>query len=89
MNVVESTTIIKCFQLALSVNGEKLGGTFERELLATYLGSFPHMKEHLLACALEWVTDHDGTIFDIAETRLRNTYEHVTGIKTKPSWEKD
>lgn len=83
--------ICTCFKLALKANGETMGGTFERSLLWEYLTQYSgdeSLREQLLNVAIEWTNWSDGEVNDIAENRLREVHEEVTGIRTKRSWEK-
>lgn len=78
-------TILKCFQLALEANGERLGGHFEQELLAEYVLAFPDHQRDILDLVVERLIEIDN---DIGESRLLRTYKDITGEEVPPSWEK-
>lgn len=49
--------VIVSFELALNVNGERLGSNFECNLFKAFIERFPYQKEELWRSACNWVGD--------------------------------
>jgi hypothetical protein len=68
--------ILACFRLALQVNGETHGGTYERVLLRGFLSNFPEYLPELQQAALTWagadrLADPESWN-DLAERRIKD-----------------
>lgn len=70
----DEPTIVRCFTLALEVNGERHGGVFERDLFETYLEAYPAYKAPLFEAVRQWLSLKD----DIAMARMQSVYDRAT-----------